>query len=489
MTDFADPTAPTAPGPLPLVVQGGMGIGVSAWRLARAVARRGQLGVVSGTGLDTVIARRLQDGDAGGHVRRAIARFPFPRVGEEAIARFFRPEGRPAGAPYRLLPLDRQRVEPLRERFAMLCGFVEVDLAREGHAGPVGINLLTKIQRANLPTLYGAMLAGVEYVLMGAGIPRDIPAALDALAEHGPATLRLEVEGLPADRSEWLRFDPSVYGPPRGIGLRRPRFLPIVSSHSLATLLARKASGRVDGFIVEGPTAGGHNAPPRADAPWNERGEPVYGARDEVDLKKLRELGLPFWLAGGCGRAGALDEAHRAGAAGIQVGTLFAYCEESGMAEDVKRAVLEAVVRGEAEVFTDPVASPTGYPFKRVRGPCAPLAPFERERACDLGYLRAAYLRPDGTIGHRCPSEPVDAFVRKGGREEDTRGRICLCNGLLATVGQPQRRSGGRVEPPLVTSGDDLERLGAFLGGRMRYGAGDVLDYLLAPNGAGGVAR
>jgi len=47
----------------PWLIQGGMGVGVSGWRLARAVARTGQLGVVSGTALDTLLIRVLQSGD------------------------------------------------------------------------------------------------------------------------------------------------------------------------------------------------------------------------------------------------------------------------------------------------------------------------------------------------------------------------------------------------------------------------------------------
>ena len=45
----------------PLVIQGGMGAAVSNWALARAVAASGQLGVVSGTALDTIFVRRLPD--------------------------------------------------------------------------------------------------------------------------------------------------------------------------------------------------------------------------------------------------------------------------------------------------------------------------------------------------------------------------------------------------------------------------------------------
>jgi nitronate monooxygenase len=466
---------------LPPIIQGGMGIGVSGWRLARAVSRCGQLGVVSGTALDSVMVRRLQEGDPGGHLRRAMAAFPIPGLAAWVLDRFFRAEGLPPGTPYKLLPMYRQGASPAREQVTMLANFVEVFLAKEGHDGPVGINLLTKIQLPTLASLYGAMLAGVDCVLMGAGIPREIPAVLDALAEHRPVEIRFEVEGLPAGKTEHMRLDPKDHWAVLPPALRRPLFLPIIASNSLATVLARKASGRVDGFIIEGPTAGGHNAPPRGEPRFNERGEPLYGERDVVDLAKVRELGLPFWLAGGTGRPGRLHEAQAAGGAGIQVGTLFAYCEESDLREDLKRSVLEHVLRGEVEVFTDPQASPTGYPFKVVRWSGDPGADVSRERVCDLGYLRVAYYTPEGTIDYRCASEPVDAYVRKGGKPEETEGRRCLCNALLANIGHAMTRGGGQVEPPLLTSGDDLATLSTFLDGRSRYSAADVITYLLIP--------
>ena len=92
---------------LPAVIQGGMGVAVSDWRLARAVATRGQLGVVSGTAIDAVLVRRLQDGDPDGAVRRAMAAFPIPGVAERVLREYFLPGGRPPGAAYRLLPLQR----------------------------------------------------------------------------------------------------------------------------------------------------------------------------------------------------------------------------------------------------------------------------------------------------------------------------------------------------------------------------------------------
>jgi NAD(P)H-dependent flavin oxidoreductase YrpB (nitropropane dioxygenase family) len=464
---------------LPEIIQGGMGIAVSDWRLANAVARRGQLGVVSGTALDSVFVRRLQDGDIGGHLRRAMEWFPIPGVAERALERFFHAGGRPEGTPYALLPMYRPQVNAARDQLTMLANFVEVFLAKEGHDGVVGLNLLTKIQLPNLASLLGAMLAGVNYVLMGAGIPKDVPAALDALAEHRPATLRLDVESPGGAAMELLVLDPAAHLPAPHPPLVRPAFLPIIASNSLATMLARKASGRIDGFIIEGPTAGGHNAPPRGQAQFNDRGEPIYGPRDEVDLAQIRELGLPFWLAGGTGTPEALTAARAAGAAGVQVGTLFAYCDESGLAPDLKQAVLDHAVTGDLDLITDPRASPTGFPFKVVHWPGDPTDETTRDRICDLGYLRIAYKTESGSIGFRCPAEPVQTYAVKGGRAEDAEGRKCLCNGLMANIGLAQESLGGAMEPPLLTSGDDVLAIPRFLHGRTHYSATDVIDYLL----------
>ncbi len=455
-----------------------MGVGVSNWMLARAVSLRGQLGVVSGTMLDTVLVRRLQDGDMGGHIRRAMAKFPIPHVSADVLKRYFIPGGRAPGEPYKLLPMYKQAVSVARQQITMLANFVEVYLAKEGHGNQVGINLLTKVQLPNLPSLYGAMLAGVDYVLMGAGIPREIPGALDAFADHRSARIKFDVEGLAPGETEYLTFDPQAHGASRDGELKRPKFLAIVAAHSLAGNLARKATGRVDGFVIEGPTAGGHNAPPRGDTQYNDRGEPRYGERDVVDLARMRELDRPFWLAGGAGSPRHLREALEQGATGVQVGTLFAYCDESGLTESLKRTVLERSAAGDLDVFTDPRASPTGYPFKVVHWEGSEEARKTRVRKCDLGYLRTPYRREDGRIGFRCPAEPIDDYVKKGGDQADTEGRQCLCNALSANIGHGQVRDNGREEPPLLTSGDDLLNIGRFLRGRASYSAGDVIDWL-----------
>ncbi len=460
-----------------------MGAGVSNWTLANAVSRLGQLGVVSGTALDVIMSRRLQDGDPGGHMRRAIAHFPFPEMGARVLARHFVEGGRPESAPYRAIPMYA-RTGSAREliELCIVANFAEVFLAREGHGGPVGINYLEKIQLPVLPSIYGAMLAGVAAVLMGAGIPIRVPGVLDRFVLHEAAEYPLAVTGSVEGEDNLMRFVPADWAEGATAPLTRPIFLPIVSSNTLALTLQRKANGRVDGFIIEGPTAGGHNAPPRGKPPLSAAGEPVYGERDLVDLAKMRDLGLPFWLAGGRGTAEGLKDALASGAAGIQVGTAFAYCDESGLDAATKARVLALAAAGGAHVFTDPVASPTGFPFKVVQleGTMSSEAEYlARTRICDLGYLREPYRKADGTTGYRCASEPVATYVAKGGGEENAQGRKCLCNALMADIGLPQTR-GGLAEKTLVTSGDDVADIARFLRpGASSYGAADVVARLL----------
>jgi len=460
-----------------------MGVGVSSWRLARAVSLLGQLGVVAGTALDVVLARRLEDGDPGGHMRRALRAFPFRDAAERIEEHWFVPGGKPADRPYRTLPMPSQQSPRELVELCIAANFAEVWLAKEGHGGVVGVNFLEKIQSPHLPSIYGAMLAGVDYVLMGAGIPLKIPGVLDLFVNHERATYPLAVTGAKETDDTLLRFDPrDVSG--GGLGpLSRPKFLPIVSSYTLALTLLRRANGRVDGFIVEGPDAGGHNAPPRGKLQLSEKGEPVYGERDVVDLVKLRELGVPFWLAGGRGTAEGLRDACARGAAGIQVGTAFAFCDESGLDSTLKERVLQEVGAGTIRVFTDPVASPTGFPFKvaSLEGTVfSPATYGARGRVCDLGFLREPFMREAGTVGYRCPSEPVELFAAKGGAADLTERRMCLCNGLIASIGHPQVRRDGTVEKALVTSGDDLVNVSRYLrAGATRYSAGDVVASLL----------
>jgi nitronate monooxygenase len=470
---------------LPVIIQGGMGAGVSGWQLAQAVSRHGQLGVVSGTALDQILARRLQDGDPGGHMRRGLEHFPFRAMADRLLRAYYIPGGKAARDAYKSLPLHRQDGPRELQELCIAGNFIEVFLAREGHNHPVGINYLEKIQLPHLPSLYGALLGGVGYVLMGAGIPLKIPGVLDRLANHDSATYPLHVTGAHGGEEFQLSFNPAEFMEGDLPKLARPQFLAIIASNVLAATIVKRANGRVDGFVIEGPTAGGHNAPPRGKLQLNQSGDAIYGERDRVDLDKIRDLGLPFWLAGGYGTPEKLQEALASGATGIQVGTAFAYCEESGLRQDYKQAILQKVIDGQARVATSASASPTNFPFKVVKleGTLSEEEVYAaRPRICDLGFLRESYRTEEGKIDFRCSAEPVSVYISKGGNAEDTSEKRCLCNALMATVAHPQVRNGKLTESGLVTSGDELAKLGRFLppDGGLTYTAGHVLEQLEA---------
>lgn len=440
----------------PVIIQGGMGVAVSCWQLAREVAKSGNLGVVSGTALDGVVARRLQDGDEGGHIRRALEHFPSPAMASRVLQRYFREGGR-GGTPYR--PHPTLGVHPGRSaiELSLVGNFAEVWLAKEGHQGVVGINLLEKIQTATLSAVLGAMLGGVDYVLMGAGIPREMPQLLRDFAAG--RTGRLTMDVAEATRTHVATLDPVEVLGDELPTLARPQFLAIISLHVLAGFLNRNQDIRPDGFVVEGPLAGGHSAPPRGKMTLDEDGQPVYGAKDEADLAAIAAIGLPFWLAGAYATPERVAEAVAAGAAGVQVGTLFAFARESGLRPDLRRQLLRNLKAGTLTVRNDPRASPTGFPFKIVSAEGTLSEPdtyAARERICDLGYLRTPVEREDGTLAYRCASEPVHMYVKKGGDEADTVGRKCLCNALLADVGLGQVRKNGYVELPAMTLGQDI---------------------------------
>jgi len=489
-------TAP-ADRPQPEIIQGGMGIAVSGWQLAAAVSATGQLGVVSGTALEVVCARRLQTGDPGGHVRRALAAFPVPEVAAWVLSAYFVPGGTPDADSFRAVP--RYTLTPSRrlQELTVVANFVEVHLAREGARlaagpggpGPVGINYLRKIEMPLPAAAYGALLAGVDYVLVGAGNPGDLPELLRRLARHEDVGLAVRVQGASsADGEHEVRFSPAeLLGDVVPPALAVPRTLAVVASVDLARALAEDPRTRPHGFVLEGPSAGGHNAPPRGPRRVDELGQPVYDERDVVDLPQIARLGLPFWLAGSQGTPQGLRQARLDGAAGVQVGTCFAFCAESGFAPEIKQQVLADIAAGTLAVRSDWRASPTGFPFRVVDVPFTlsdRAVRADRQAVCDLGVLRSAYLTPSGDVDYRCPAEPAAAYVgRKGGHEATMTGRVCLCNGLLASVGLPQRRRGGHPEPALVTAGSDFTTVAYLLRhrppGRPTYSAADVVDHLL----------
>lgn len=461
----------------PEIIQGGMGIAVSDYRLARVTAELGCLGVVSSTALDTVLIRKLALGDPTGDIRRALAKFPWPETVERVLAQYFIPGGKAPQEPFKLLKMPNANLPDERARLIVLANFVEVTLAKE-RGGRVGVNFLEKIQVPILASLLGAVLAGADAVMFGAGIPFSIPEAMNRLSHWEPAELRIALEGARTEGAAPLRLDPQKLFGKAPFPLTRPKFFAIISSHVLAKVLHKKTNGAVDAFVVEDYRAGGHNAPPRK---VHDRAHPDFGPLDEPDLAEMKALGVPFWVAGCRASKDSLARAKHAGAHGIQLGTVFAFCDESAIRPDLKEDVLRHARDRRLRVVTDFDASPTGYPFKRVERDDFPdelQALRARERLCDLGYLRRAFIAEDGTVSYRCPGEPIDTFVAKGGDAADTANKLCLCNQLFATIGLGQSRASGD-ELPLLTAGYDLTEIAALLStGKTRYSARDVLTFV-----------
>jgi NAD(P)H-dependent flavin oxidoreductase YrpB (nitropropane dioxygenase family) len=455
-----------------------MAVGISVPTLVKAVSTyeipglgRGLcLGITSGTAAANLLARRLQHGDTRVRVALDALATLAPSLGPELSAlhtAYFIPGGKAASQPYkpvRPFGLDAPRWLQL---LTVAGNFTTVWECKQGHDNPVGINYLQKIELSQLPALYGALLAGVDYVCVGAGNPAAFPGYLRTLARREP--VEQDVHVARATTPHTIRFDPKGFGGDEPSELREPRFIAIVSTCEQAEQLAGSDATRPFGFVFEGPSAGGHNAPP-ADYRRALGEPPKWGAKDELDLRRLAELREPFWLAGAYGNPEGLRRALEVGATGVQFGTILAFSDESGMSPALRLRVLERIWHKDLAVATEPLMSPTGFPFKVVQlsGSLSEevvRSGRERVACCDLGHLvtpvetKRRVPRPDGGVEEvvevqtLCPAEPVEAFMQKGGVMTRRKGAICLCNGLMSTAGYAGIR-GGYVEPPVVTAGD-----------------------------------
>ena len=499
-----------------------MGVYVSNWRLAKAVAVEKPgitAGTVSGTGLDIVYVRLLQLGDPGRHIRRALAAFDTlfgVSIGQKIIDRYFIDGGKAPTTRFKNAPKQMARLpdgtdilpSPVQPNLPVslnmeadtielliATGFAEVWLAKQGHAGRIFINFLHKVELPLIYTLYGAMLAGVDGIIVGAGNPDGLPAICSRLVEHASVTAELSVLYRESGETFQLTFDPRqvAQGKLAGKTLHRPAFLAIVSLENLVQALAHSQSEPPDGFIIEHHTAGGHNAGPQGPLKKDARGQPIYGAEDEPDLQAIRKVGLPFWLAGGYGSHEKLEQALKLGATGVQVGSVFALTEESGIKATYRSAILGQLKKGveDSELVLTTLFSPTGFPFKVVQleDTLAQETVYaSRRRVCDIGLLQQRGLtKPaaDGTrrLFQRCPAAPVDDFVSKRGLPINAGERRCLCNGLLACVGLGQTglQNGQPVdEPAIVTLGNHLDGIRRLSrNGQTSYWVRDVVADIL----------
>ena len=452
--------------PHPQIIQGCPDIAISHWGLARAVAQAGQLGVISGGALGVCLARRLQLGDTDGRLRHAFDHFPFPSVAHRVWDQFFIAGGKSPATPFEL---TRQPVldggKTLVE-LTVLANYTEVFLAKEGHEGLIGIRYPGFAPIPLLPSLYGALLAGVDYVLV-AGMPATIPGILDRLTDSEPASTPVRVRDdrgpAPHDEPVWCGFDPGVLADGQMVPLPRPKVIALVPSASAALDSLRATDGPLDGVVLTNGAAAA-----------------ARYASSEVD--GLRSLGVPFWLAVRADPA-EVRLARDMGARGVMIESPFTFAQESSLATELKDQVIQAVLTASGDVFGEIPGSAAGQLMKVVRLRDTPSDPDvfgARPRICDIGYFRQPFLRPDGGVGYRCPGEPLVHYAEKGGSPEEAVLQRCLCNGLLASAGLGQIQSGRDLEKALVPAGEDVGQIRRFLRrGQRLFTAREVIDDLL----------
>ena len=455
---------------MPRLIQAGMGVRISGARLANAASRLGALGVVSGAALRHVVIEEIRAGNE--EVLRIAKRFPVSRYVDDLLA--WAP-----GGPKWSRPAPVDEVDPARaglpQRLSTIAAFVEVMRAKEGHQGKVGVNVMWKCTLTVLPTILGAMLAGSDALLCGAGVPIELPDILRRFQAAEKVAYR-PLTGTGTNVS----FDASEDGfGPLLASIPTPRMIPILSNYAfprrILDVWEREQGGvRPFAFVLEDHRAGGHNAPPR--------NKESFGEKDDLTgyFDKVVATGSPVYVAGsfpsGGSRQDFLEWTSR-GAYGIQVGSRFALCEESGLRDDLKDALIATNATGETRVTTAKCTSPTGYPFKVVAMPGTLTEPevyAARQRVCDKRYLVQSHFeeQPDGTARETyiCPAMPETQFVALGGDAAETPERVCLCNALLSTAGFFDDR-----EAPIVTLG--------FSGSQVteRVDARRVIEEILTP--------
>jgi nitronate monooxygenase len=333
------------------IIQGGMGVGVSLYPLAKAVAREGGVGIVSSACLDRLVSKRT-----GKKVNIY-----------EAV-------------------------------------YEEVSLAK-ADGGFAGINIMAALMRDYNDSVKGALDAGADFIISGAGLPLTLPAIQ----------------------------------PPKDTAL-----VPIVSSARALEIICKKwerLGYRPDAVVLEGPLAGGH-----------------LGFRlDDIDSEsnKLENLlppvkdmaakygDIPVIVAGGIYTHADILRFLGMGADGVQMGTRFLATEESSATAVYKQAVVQA--KDEDILVAHDPGSPCGLPFRVIKQSPMYVSSLQRLRKpkCDKGYV---LLKDAKGVFSVCPAK------------ESNEHHFCICNGLLSSAGYNPDK-----EEALYTVGTNASRIDKIL--------------------------
>ena len=271
------------------VVQGGMGIGVSAHRLAGNVARLGALGTISSVDL----------------------RQHHPDLLAERTT-------------------DKERLDQLNN--IALDREIRAALALSGGEGAVGVNVM-KAVNAHAQYVRQSCESGAHAIVMGAGLPLDLPELASGFPEVALIPILSEPRGVSIVLRKWMRKNRL----PDAIVIEHPRY---AGGHLGATRIADVADARYDFEpVLEG----------------------IFAIYDELGLGRDR---VPVIVAGGIHTHEQVRSLLALGASAVQLGTPFAVCVEGDAAPEFKRVLAEA--RPEDLVTFMSVA---GLPARAVRTP------------------------------------------------------------------------------------------------------------------------
>lgn len=336
------------------VVQGGMGVGVSAHRLAGTVAGLGGVGTLSSVDLRRHHPDLMQatTGLAPGEAAKAA----INAANLEAIER-------------------------------------EVQAARRlaGGMGLVAVNVMRAVADY-AASVRRALQAGADAIVMGAGLPLDLP---DLAADHPQALL-----------------------------------VPILSDARGVQLVVRKWERKKrlpDAIVIEHPRlAGGHLGAARV----ADLGDPRFDFERAIpeSLAFFRSAGLereiPLIAAGGIRSLDDIRRLQGLGAAGVQLGTPFAVTTEGDAHPEFKRVLAQARDEDMAEFV-----SVAGLPARAVRTPWL------------ASYLKAEpRLQAVAHAKQRC-TKAFDCLAQCGLRDGLAGwGQFCIDNQLAAALrGDVQR--------------------------------------------------
>lgn len=333
------------------IIQGGMGVGVSLHPLASAVAKEGGLGIVSSACLDRLVSKRTN-----------------------------------------------------KRHNSYEAAYEEVSLAR-AEGGYAGINIMVALVRDYNDSVKGALDAGADAIISGAGLPLALPAIQ----------------------------------PPKDTAL-----IPIVSSARALEIICKKwerLGYRPDAVVLEGPLAGGHLGfkIDQIDTESN-RLETLFPPVKDMAMK---HGDFPVIVAGGVYTYDDIIEFARMGANGVQMGTRFLATEESSASDEYKNAVIAA--KEEDIVVAHDPGSPCGLPFRVIKHSPMYVSAIKRIRPpkCDKGYVLLKDKEGKFTV---CPAK------------ESNEHHFCICNGLLSSAGYNRDK-----EEPLYTVGTNASRVDRIL--------------------------